>query len=111
MPTTELRRVVKTQGELVTQANLTSTLQPLVSNAQVRVVKVGVTTRDKVLSPIFSLRTGDRVDGTAITIDELAALSATRATALLRAAGLPTSGTVIERRSRLAQAMGVMLAL
>lgn len=82
-----------------------------VSNSQIKVINLAIKARNERLTPIFSVRTGDRVHGTAITIDQLAALDADRAAALLRDAGLPDTGTAAELRSRLAEAMGVGVAL
>ena len=88
-------------------ANIAVAVAASVSNSQVKGLNAAIRARNRRLMPIYSVRTGDRVDGTAITINTLRSLDADRAGALLRAAGLPDTGTAAERRSRLAAAMGV----
>ncbi|KLU92153.1 hypothetical protein MAPG_11100 [Magnaporthiopsis poae ATCC 64411] len=99
---TELNRKLDEQN-----ANLPVAVSASGYNLQVGVMNVRVTSLDEALTPIHSLRTGDCVDGTAISINQLAALTPQDAGALLRAVGLPATGTAAVRRMRLAKAMGV----
>ncbi|KLU84660.1 hypothetical protein MAPG_03700 [Magnaporthiopsis poae ATCC 64411] len=121
--TRELARFANDQRELVSRQELVPLLQAMfddlkqntanaisanIDNMLARAVNVHVTSRNERLAPIFSVVTGERIEETGKTINELAALQVDALDDLLRTLGLPTTGSYSDKKQQLSRAMGLI---